>query len=601
MNPQVPNELISAYFDGEASSEERAAVESLLDGSTATRRELDEIAQLSALLHSFPRESAPAELVANVRRQTDQLPLVAQAAPVVFARSRRREWTAAALGAVVTAAALMLMVNLTDRNGSRRADNATVSPSFRSPMTPAEAESIVSTGGQPRFGMKSGDESDYDAVTAATVPPPSSATAIAGPTASMKKADAFGANVASNDAAPKTILGVSDPLLEAQQFRNAVSNFAPLENTVLLNNGTITLNNGDFLNGLKAGQVHQFVLQAADPESNVAVVDLEVLDIERGADQVQVLLSRHSIRPRQSGQMSDRDKQNFEKLREQSKASPNEIIAVYTYGPGEKLAKALEDMQQHPDLFLSWSSQAPVQLPSNEELIGQAAAKDASVPTDQPAADGKSVASRRKEPATDDDMGGEAELVLNAVLARGNYANTAGFGGISDSNTASGPQEQAGNAKQVGRAFGDPAGRNRFPDPVSKAQSTVSRNAQSAAAAPAPALSPTAGAKAGAGGEQKLDVNAKKELAQQSGYRVVRLQNDAPVSAAEPALPLAQPQGQNLDRAQNMNRRLTANLAMQQADVNTYNRVDANQAVKVLFVLHPSQAPAAAPASKPNP
>ncbi|MBC8113546.1 MAG: zf-HC2 domain-containing protein, partial [Candidatus Saccharimonas sp.] len=176
MNPPVPNELISAYFDGEASPEERAAVESLLDGSTVTRRELDEISQLSALLHSFPRESAPAELVANVRRQTDQLPLVAQAVPVVSARSRRREWTAAALGAVVTAAALMLMVNLTDRDGSRSAADRLAElgnakggvPSFHSPATPAEAESIVSTGGQPRFGMKSGDESEDGSVTATT-------------------------------------------------------------------------------------------------------------------------------------------------------------------------------------------------------------------------------------------------------------------------------------------------------------------------------------------------------------------------------------------------------------------------------------------------
>ena len=70
MNPQVPvsDELLSAYFDGEASPEERAAVEQLLDGSVASRRELDEIAQLSALLHSFPREAAPVELASHIQR-----------------------------------------------------------------------------------------------------------------------------------------------------------------------------------------------------------------------------------------------------------------------------------------------------------------------------------------------------------------------------------------------------------------------------------------------------------------------------------------------------------------------------------------------------
>ena len=120
MNPQVPDELLSAYFDGEASPEERAVVEQLLDGSVASRRELDEIAQLSALLHSFPREAAPVELASRVQRETDQLPLAEQqpVASVAPVRSLRREWMAACLGAVATAAALLLMVNLVDRPAS---------------------------------------------------------------------------------------------------------------------------------------------------------------------------------------------------------------------------------------------------------------------------------------------------------------------------------------------------------------------------------------------------------------------------------------------------------------------------------------------------
>lgn len=593
MNPQVPNELISAYFDGEASPEERAVVESLLDESTATRRELDEIAQLSALLHSFPRESAPAELVANVQRQTDQMPLVALAPLPVAARSLRREWTAAALGAIVTAAALMLMVNFADRSGSRVLARKNYSESAiaqtdgdgtrdRRLMAPALADNSAATGNRPlaekSSGVGIGGEGAMGPVTA---PLP---TQSAAPKATVSMSKSGAAPAPDDDAAPRRAV---EPFVETQQYRNIASNSTLLDNT-------ITLTNGDFVNGLKMGQVQQFVLQAADPESNVAVVDLEVLDIERGADQVQVLLSRHSIRPRLPGQMSDRDKQNFVKLREQSKAGSNEIIAVYTYGPGEKLAKTLEDMAQHPDVFLSWSSQPPVQLPSSEELEKRnsdlAAAKDAATPADQPTPS-KQLAAQRKEPTAEDDMDSEAELALNVLLARGGYANS-GLANFSDATVKNGPQEQAGGGKPFSSAAAgtDPTSR----DP--KAQRTESKNAPPAAVR---AQSMPSIAKKGA--DQKQDSVARKELAPRSAYqRTLRVSNDAPISA-EPALPLTRSQGQNLDRGMNTNRRYSANVGQQPADVNVNSRVDANQAVKVLFVLHPAQAPVAAPASQQKP
>src|SRR5882672_63641 len=103
MNPQPPNELISAYFDGEVTPEERAAVELLLGESEDAQRELNETARLSALLHSFPRESAPVDLIGNVLQQTNQIVLPT---PVVAAPPSRhvgREWKAALISAATTA------------------------------------------------------------------------------------------------------------------------------------------------------------------------------------------------------------------------------------------------------------------------------------------------------------------------------------------------------------------------------------------------------------------------------------------------------------------------------------------------------------------
>ena len=165
-------------------------------------------------------------------------------------------------------------------------------------------------------------------------------------------------------------------------------------NLMVLDNGAVQnfyVNNPDFLNGLKKGEVYQFVPQVADNGSYVAVVDLAVLDVERGVGQMQVLLSQNSIQPRLTGQSNDLEKQKAQKLREQSNAGGNEMVVVYTVGPGEQLAKTLEDMQQHPDLFFGWSSQSPVQLPSGDELAAAkedaASAMDAKASAEKPTAD----------------------------------------------------------------------------------------------------------------------------------------------------------------------------------------------------------------------
>ncbi len=615
MNPPVPNELISAYFDGEGSPDERAAVESLLDESIATRRELDEISQLSALLHSFPRESAPAELVANVRRQTDQMPLVVPvaAASAVSPRSLRREWTAAALGALVTAASLMLMTNLVDQPGSRDAKPWTGQTAPAKPdgvvsreefaMTPAATDGIHAGGDRPLAGKDAGAGASFKSAAAPESEALSTPTLASKSAAAMTPSDNSVESLVrgGGNSALKSAPGGGDPFFEAQQSRNMATNLMLLDNSFTGNSGTLMLSNIDFLGGLKVGQVIEFVPQVADPENNVAVVDLQVLDIEKGVNQVQVLLSKYSIRPRHPGQMTDRDKQKFEKLAEESKSGSNEIVAVYTYGPGEKLAQTLEDLANDRELFVSWSSQHPVQLSNSGEWADlntdKSSAKDAAAPADQPTR-AKQLAAQTKESAADDDMDSEAKLALQTVLARGVYSNN-GFNNYTDVNTVNGPQEQAGNSSKTGRTFGNQASRARAAD--SKSQLAEPKNAP-----PATAPAPSTANNAKKGADPKSDVAAKPDPTEQSsGYLVLRKPSDAPV-ALEQAVPLTRSQGQNLDRSQNTTRRYTANLGVPQTDVNANSRVDANQAVKVLFVLHSAQAQtavpaAAAPSGKPNP
>ncbi|MCA9114793.1 MAG: hypothetical protein KDA79_06870, partial [Planctomycetaceae bacterium] len=79
-NHEIPGELLSAWCDGELSLEEQARVEQLLQESPAARREAEEIAQLSSLLKSLPRESAPPELISATLRRCEREMLLGTAA-----------------------------------------------------------------------------------------------------------------------------------------------------------------------------------------------------------------------------------------------------------------------------------------------------------------------------------------------------------------------------------------------------------------------------------------------------------------------------------------------------------------------------------------
>lgn len=593
MTPQVPDELLSAYFDGEASPEERTAVEKLLDGSVASRRELDEIAQLSALLHSFPREAAPVELASRVQRETDLLPLAEQktVAPV---RSLRREWMAACLGAAATAAALMLMVNLVDRPAShlqalRENDSATTRLALATTAAPAmerqlsEKESVVGEAlvrDLTRFddGSRKPEMSGADVAGAANQP------------------------VSAAAAMPRRSMSVQDEVrLEQQNSFDVNSKSKPLasfgNNGVVNDNSAapVYLNNSDFLNGLRVGEVYQFVPQVADPESNVAVVDLAVLDIERGADQVQVLLSRNSIRPRQSGQAGlagqagNVAKQQSGKPSERSNS--NDIVVVYSVGPGEHLAKALEDMSRQPELFLSWTTQPPVQLPIVENLAEsktEGVAANNSVASAKDAKRDQQAVSRSKPPIVGDGMDEDAARALNALLTRNNDANY----GLANS------VEVAANANgTTPEAVVD--------QPASSSASTVAKKALEGGnnnvfrrADQAPAVSHASKPE----GDLKRSGAALDSAGSGRAYQQrFNLPTDIP-APVEPLLNNFQSQGMNSRGGANSFRGGTSNFMPQQNA--GYGRSEGTRnEVKVLFVLHSTQiptAPGAISPAKPN-
>jgi len=426
MNPQIPDELISAYFDGEVTPEERAVVESLVTESDEAQRELNETARLSALLHSFPRESAPGELVGNVLQQTAQMPLPSQ--PDITTPLSRRElraWKAALISTVIsitsTAVACFLIVrNFNDhQGGSAVADNrlksiATSIPASR-PQEPTTMSDLARM-------EKSDEKSDRDQLllakqeTAGAVhsdaetmkrvaPAPSSGSAstaaAAGPAADGSRRDS--PQLKANDAqlaamGAKPGLAMQTPTV---QLDGTYANFGNI------------LSNGVVLEGLREGKV--YFPQVADPENNVAVVDVQVVDVDKGFDTFQVLLTKRSI---QSRSTNENKKAAQAKLR-QSDGAETELVVIYLVAPGEVLAQVLKDVELHPDLVRGWSSQPPLQLANNDDAKSPVRKKAES--TTAQSADKKSESDKPGASAdeTVPDMA-EANQAVQAFMDRNN-------------------------------------------------------------------------------------------------------------------------------------------------------------------------------------
>jgi hypothetical protein len=561
MNSQVPDELISAYFDGEASPEERAVVERLLASSDDAQRELSETAKLSALLHSFPRESAPAELIGNVLRQTEQMAIPVQSAIVatvapVPVRSVWRDWKAGFVGAAVTATAMGLVIALTSPSTEHAAKHVAMEPAA---SDSASVSTLESKQDLPVAAMddQSGDldrhakaESagtelaEAEAIHPAGKPDPSPSARMMAPRA-MKAA----ALKSQSPAVPPGL--VIDPAT----LPTPVAVKAPADEQSLALN-ELGQTNEEFLQSVSKGEVVALMPKAADPNSNVAVVYLEVIDINRSADQIQVLLKKNSIAPR-----------SFKK---EGEASPDDLVVIYLEAPGEKLANTLKDVDRHRDLFVKWSPQAPLQLAANSDEATQTLRKKESGGRGATADKEKQSDAKDAGPKPDAEMP-NVEIVLEALAQRDGYQNANSANpGLSDLTTRNGDSRDGIEKLQRQQIANSTRGMAR--------NEMYSRN----------------GNPMGNGGQLK-------ELTRvEPGYDFVRMNNSITLgnSVASNGLNPAQSNttGLNPFRAEPQRRTVASYDGAKPASGETGNR-----ALRMLFVLHPQTEVTPAPAAAPVP
>ena len=554
MNPQGPDELISAYFDGEVSPDERSEVERLLTGNDDAQRELNETARLSALLHSFPREAAPVELAANVLRQTNQIPLAAQPSKVATAntttRTVWRDWKAGFAGAAMTAVAMCLVVVLNSSQTNEHAQTVATGLHVEMPSAPApptagakpgdglvamdDRATISQEAAQP-FGAALDSTKDVAAKQASTVPAPMVMSRGRGLLERKASGPSAMAEMASDaSVAPRPAIPPS------------------LSDTPALGLNGPGLSNDDFVKGLREGKVYVVVPQPADPNSNVAVVYFEVVDIDRSAEQMQVLLKKNSIEPRSSNK--------------DSQPMGDDFVVIYTVADGDKLAKTLKDVDQHRDLFLNWTAQAPLQLaavaeqaaqqPQKKDLAGGGASGDKEKQSEKPAG-----------PAEPNGDMPEVQIVLDAYAQRNGFANPA------LSNSITNPNGQYGSNREMAENLKRQQIANSAVE-KSKSDSNLRSG------------SPTAN-------QGQLTQLARTE----AGYDYVRLNNSMVVNNGT-APGQANTTQVNPIRMEQASRQLAFRNTTKMANNDANNR-----ALRMLFVLHPqsdgAQIPAAAAPAKP--
>jgi len=108
MTRELPDELLSAYLDGEASAAERAAVEAHLATSEADRQLLAELRSLKGDMAALPRATVGPDFADRVVQAA--VAAKAAASPAMPLKRNRRNWMVAAGAIGAVAACLFLTV-----------------------------------------------------------------------------------------------------------------------------------------------------------------------------------------------------------------------------------------------------------------------------------------------------------------------------------------------------------------------------------------------------------------------------------------------------------------------------------------------------------
>lgn len=372
MNQQVPDDLISAYFDGEVTQDERRRVEQLLESSAESRQLLEDAAKLSAILHSFPRAAAPADLARNVQQQIESAVLVAPASNPLKRSGLRREWIIFSGGVLATVVPLVLFIVMNPMD--HREKSAAVDRRFAAdeaggmgghgPQDMARAEK------RPRTAALKMHEMLPEA--------PGAAKPIGGsPTPKLEDIyDVVSNETAATSRSPLKSSAAGGSALVSSVVTHDESLFS--QPVVDVTDDGISLMPDDpdhFIQSLKRGEIA--VRSVANTNDAVAIVELVVIDVNRGVDEMEMLLLRvlRNVKEDNSkagvakqSESSDPSVVSDESLKESLSRtkSSDDLAMLYVRAPGDQLAQALAEAVKRPEIYLAVSPKVPMTFPGEQ-------------------------------------------------------------------------------------------------------------------------------------------------------------------------------------------------------------------------------------------
>lgn len=320
MNVRLPEDWVSAYYDGELTPSDRDEAERHLQESPAARAELESYTELSRLLRALPVDTAPAELRHAVMLQAERSLLIPETEavrpaatselPLASAPSPRR-WQHT--GAVV-AATMLIATTLVLWNNAPR-------PLPVSPHVPEMAD----------IGRQA--EPLPDASTLEMHPSPIAGSAMV----DEAPAGAAMATVRNTIESPDAVSGIE--LQDGGEMQRATQ--------LSLNEVLIELMNRH--PHLLGQMIYYF-----PSDDEVAVVELTVVDVRRSAGQLQVLLQQNEVELGEGGlaALVGEKKEHFKAAgdamsqarRKDAEGAGDDLFAVYVQATPEQLAATVHEL-----------------------------------------------------------------------------------------------------------------------------------------------------------------------------------------------------------------------------------------------------------------
>ncbi|MGD9855298.1 MAG: hypothetical protein AB7U20_10145 [Planctomycetaceae bacterium] len=426
----LPKSLISAYFDGEVSAEERASVSRAAEKSPVVQQVLDDYAQLSRSLNSL-KENAPSPqlrdaVLAEIQALAGPQATRKSPAPAPLAPLFRRHWKPMAGGVAAAIAAGMLLMFW---------------PGAPRPGTGLQtAHHDAGLPSQPLIVAASDAPGERMPVASAiaTAPPSSPAAAAADSLSSSNPNDAPRFAARDADEEETNLTSIPEEWFTQQ---HAKDRHTP-----------------------RPGDVMNYMLDVAD---ETVVIPVTVVDVQRTAGQIRVLLASHGIQPlAQGGTISTSNldessvailvESDWERLPSVMDALDTQGLEVARYVESSPTAKRMIMAQNALETVGKTAAEqaAPVRIAAAPAAPAPAAARER---RDAPAASSESLTEVLRglffEAPVTDEFVEEIEQRQHAIVD--DAVNPA----LADSRSSESPtpEEASGDrAADVGRKFGVP-------------------------------------------------------------------------------------------------------------------------------------------------